>query len=124
MESTNQYESMFILNQALSKEDTDKLIDRFHTVLASQSADLVKTERMGKRKMAYWVKGQEEGFYVLFQFRSKPEAVTELERQFRFSDQVLKFQTLKVVPFRPVKVKPPKVKAGIPRPVPAAEPHA
>lgn len=112
MDQVMPYESMFILNAILSKEDTDKLIDKFQALLTGLAAEISKVERLGKRKMAYEVKGQEEGFYVLFNFRSKTAAVNELERQFRFSDQVLKFQTLKVLPLRPLKVKIKKPRAA------------
>jgi small subunit ribosomal protein S6 len=115
MDSLSQYESMFILHPNLGKEDTDKLVDRFQALLTGQAAEIIKLERLGKRKLAYEVNGQEEGSYCLLQFRSKASAVEELERQFRFSDQVIKFQTLKAVKQRVIKLKKPK-------PAPAAAP--
>ena len=124
MAKVNNYESMFILNANLSKDETDKLIEKFQTLLTSKQAEVAKVERMGKRKLSYEVHGQEEGFYCLFQFKSSGEAVHELERQFRFSDQVIKFQTLKILPLRVLKVKKPKVKNPLAAPAPAAPAHA
>ena len=50
---------------------------------------------MGKRKLAYEIKKNKEAFYVQFNFESKPEAITELERIYRITDDVLKFITIK-----------------------------
>ena len=50
---------------------------------------------MGKRKLAYEIKKNKEAFYVQFNFESNPEAITELERVYRITDDILKFITIK-----------------------------
>jgi small subunit ribosomal protein S6 len=110
MSQKNNYECMFILMPTLSKDETDKLIERFQNVLATQNGEVVKVERLGKRKLAYEIKAQQEGFYVLFQFKAPGAAVLEYERQLRLTDSVLKYQTLIVQPLRQLKVKVKKVK--------------
>jgi small subunit ribosomal protein S6 len=110
MSQKNNYESMFILLPTLSKDETDKLIERFQNVIATQTGEVTKVERLGKRKLAYEIKAQQEGFYVLFQFKAPGVAVFEFERQMRLTDSVLKHQTLIVEPLRQLKVKAKKVK--------------
>ena len=110
MSQKNNYESMFILLPTLSKDETDKLIERFQNVIATQTGEVTKVERLGKRKLAYEIKAQQEGFYVLFQFKAPGAAVHEFERQMRLTDSVLKHQTLIVEPLRQLKVKAKKVK--------------
>ena len=46
---------------------------------------------MGKRKLAYEVKKNKEGYYVIINFEAKPELITELERNYRITDEVIKF---------------------------------
>ena len=46
---------------------------------------------MGKKKLAYEVKKNKEGFYVLINFEAKPDSITELERNYRITDEVIKF---------------------------------
>ncbi len=46
---------------------------------------------MGKRKLAYEIKKQKEGFYIVFKFEAKPELISELERNYRITDEVMKF---------------------------------
>jgi small subunit ribosomal protein S6 len=113
MSLKNNYESMFILLPTLSKDETDKLIERFQNVLAGQHGEVAKIERLGKRKLAYEIKGQQEGFYVLFQFKAPGAAVHEFERQLRLTDSVLKHQTLLQEPLRQLKVKVKKVKPAV-----------
>jgi small subunit ribosomal protein S6 len=113
MAQKNNYESMFILLPNLSKDETDKLVDRFQAVLTGLGADVTKVERLGKRKLAYEIGGQQEGFYVLFLFKADGPSVLEVERQFRLTDAVLKFQTLIMHPLRQLKVRVKKAKVGV-----------
>ena len=46
---------------------------------------------MGKKKLAYPIKKNEEGLYMLINFEAKPELVSELERVYRITDGILKF---------------------------------
>ena len=50
---------------------------------------------MGKRKLDYEINKNREAYYVQFNFESKPEAIAELERIYRITDDVLKFITIK-----------------------------
>ena len=97
------YEAMVIIDPGLTKEESDKLVDRYAEVVKTQGGEVSKIDRMGKRKMAYPMRKHAEGTYALLAFNAPGPAVAELERQMRLSDEVLKFQTLKVVPeYRPV----------------------
>ena len=55
-----------------------------------------KTDKWGKRKLACRVQKHNEGFHVLLQFTSGPEAVKEIERRLRVADMVLKFITVRI----------------------------
>ena len=106
------YETMVILKPSLTKEEADKLVDKYAEVVKTEGGEVGKIDRMGKRKIAYEMKKQQEGTYALIEFRSPGTAVAELERQMRLSDDVLKFQTLRVEPeYRPIPKKP-RVKAA------------
>jgi small subunit ribosomal protein S6 len=106
------YETMVILKPSLTKEEADKLVDKYAEVVKTEGGEVGKIDRMGKRKIAYEMKKQQEGTYALIEFRSPGKAVAELERQMRLSDDVLKFQTLRIEPeYRPTPKKP-RVKAA------------
>ena len=50
---------------------------------------------MGKKKLAYEIQKYKEGFYAIFYFEAKASFVLELERNFRITEDVLKFMTVK-----------------------------
>lgn len=100
------YETMVILSPGLTKEEADKLVDKYADVIKAQQGEVTKIDRMGKRKIAYEMKKQQEGTYALLVFNAPGGAVAELERQLRLADEVLKFQTLRFVPeYKPIPKK-------------------
>ncbi|MBZ4687748.1 MAG: small subunit ribosomal protein [Clostridia bacterium] len=85
------YETLFIIRPDLEEEQTNGVIDKFKELLEKNGAEDIKVDPWGKRKLAYEVKKFKEGFYVLFQFNSTPEAASELERNFKISDEIIRY---------------------------------
>lgn len=90
------YEVMFIVHPGQSEEEVDKLIAQFQATVASTHGEVVKVEKMGKRKLAYRVEKCTEGYYVLFTVKAMGETVREFERRLRVTDAVLKYLTVRV----------------------------
>ena len=107
MATLTAYETMVILKPTLSKEETDKVIDRFQDLIKAEGGEVTKTDRMGKRRIAFEMKKNIEGFYCLYEFKSPRHVVAELERQMRITDDVLKFQSLRQDPIQPMPLKKP-----------------
>ncbi len=93
-EIMNKYESVIIINPSLEEEGVKSLIQKF-TDLINTDGKVESVEEMGKRKLAYEVKKNKEGYYVLFNFEAKPELIAELERNYRITDEVIKFIVVK-----------------------------
>jgi small subunit ribosomal protein S6 len=89
------YETLFVINPDLSEEDTNQLIEKFSGVLSKGGADILKTDLWGRRRLAYPIKKFNKGFYVVLEYGSDPEAVTEMERLFRIDEKILRFLTVK-----------------------------
>ncbi len=106
------YESMLILKPMLAKEDTDKLVDKYCDLIRAQGGEVIKVDRLGRRKMTYEMKKNPEGFYVLIEFKAPGNLVAELERQLRLNDDLLKFQTLRMDPVKPMPGKKPAAPAA------------
>lgn len=83
------YETMFVVNQDLSKEDAEKNAERFSD-LVKKNGELVKLTDWGKRSLAYEINDKKEGYYFIINFNSEPEFVNELERQFKLNDDVIR----------------------------------
>jgi len=91
------YEELFIVRPNATEEEINPLLEQLKQVIAAGGGVVNKEERWGVRKLAYRVKKQTEGYYILLEFATaKPEAVKELERRLRVSDLVLKFLTVRI----------------------------
>lgn len=86
----NKYESIIIINPSLTEEALKALESKF-TGLINENGKVESVENMGKKKLAYEIKKNTEAFYMLINFEAKPDSITELERNYRITDDVLKF---------------------------------
>lgn len=86
----NKYESIIIIGQNVDEEGIKALITRF-TDLINNNGKVSNVNEMGKRKLAYEIGKNREGYYVVFDFEAKPDSITELERNYRITDEIIKF---------------------------------
>ncbi|MBO5005287.1 MAG: 30S ribosomal protein S6 [Clostridia bacterium] len=91
----NKYESVIIINPSVDEEGVKSLVAKF-TDLINTDGKVEKVDDLGKRKLAYEVKKQKEGYYQILNFEANPELIKELERNYRITDEVIKFMTIKV----------------------------
>lgn len=89
------YETIFIVPADLADDEFNGLVERYEAIIANLKGTLIKRENWGKRKLAYEIRKQTKGFYVLLDFAAKSEVVDELERNLRLDDKVLKYMTVK-----------------------------
>lgn len=89
------YESIFILRPTISDDDVTKTVTKLEGII-KQGGEYLTTENWGKKKLAYEVMKEKKGLYVLFRFRGKGELIPELEKNYRFDDNVIKFMTIKL----------------------------
>jgi len=91
------YEVMFIVRPDMVDEDLDRLISTLESHASSAGGTVKSVDRMGKRRLAYWVRGFQEGIYVLFTIESGSGGVVhELERRLRVAEPVIKFLTVRI----------------------------
>jgi small subunit ribosomal protein S6 len=90
------YELMFIVRPDIADEDLDRLVSTLETQVSTAGGTLKSADRMGKRRLAYLVRGFQDGLYILFTVEGTGEIVRELERRLRVTEQVIKFITVRV----------------------------
>ncbi len=88
------YETVFILDPAVSDERTAEEIEKAKSVISSAAGEVIEVQRWGKRKLAYEIKKKREGIYTLVRFKGTGAVVSELERSFRLSEPVIRFLTI------------------------------
>lgn len=90
------YETICILHPDLTEEEVQETIDQYAKLISDNTGDIHKSESWGLRKLAYKVKGNLKGIYIYLLYTGGAGTVTELERNFRISDQNIRYLTLKV----------------------------
>ena len=90
----NKYESVIIINPNVEEEAIKALIERF-TTLINTDGKVEKADELGKKKLAYEIAKNKEGYYVVFDFEANPTLIAELERNYRITDEILKFIVIK-----------------------------
>ena len=90
------YECVLIARNDLTQQQVDAIADGVAAQLETDGGALKKREYWGLRTLAYRVKKNRKGHYVLLGLDAKPAFVTEMERQLRLNEDVLRFMTLRV----------------------------
>ena len=90
----NKYESVVIINSNLEADALKALINKFSDLI-NTDGKVTSVEELGNKKLAYEVKKNKEGIYVVFKFEAKPTIIAELERNYRITDEVIKFIVIK-----------------------------
>ena len=83
------YEILYILDPALGEEGIQALVEKFKAVVEAHGT-LTSIEEWGKRKLAYEIDDQTEGYYVLMSFTSGAEFPAELDRVFGITDGIMR----------------------------------
>ena len=88
------YETIFIVQIDLPTDELNSLIERYRAIVTALKGSIIKVEKWGKRKLAYEIKKQSNGYYVMIDFAGKSAIIDELERNFKIDDKILKFMTI------------------------------
>ena len=88
------YEAVFIFSLSQGEENVTALKEKFSKVIAKY-AELGEIDEWGKRKLAYLINDEAEGYYVLYNFVSGPDFPTELERRASITDGVLRSMVIR-----------------------------
>ncbi len=92
----NHYETVFILTPVLSDVQMKETVEKFRSVITDNGGEMVSEENWGLRKLAYPIQKKSTGFYHLFDFKVKPEAIAPLEVALRRDERVLRFLSFKM----------------------------
>lgn len=90
------YENVFIARQDLSPAQVDALADQFTAIIKERGGDVKKRESWGLRNLAFRIRKNRKGHYVLLNIDGPPGAVQEVERNMRLNEDVIRFLTIKV----------------------------
>lgn len=85
------YELMYILMPTLAEEDLKKEIEALHKILTDNGAKITGVNEWGMRDLAYAIKKQNKGYYVVTTFTSEPKAVLAFNKVVGLDAKVMRF---------------------------------
>ncbi len=88
------YELMVILDPAMSEEDIPGALERVANTITTHGGEPSEPQTeapWGRRRLAYPINDQREGFYALYQLRLDPAQATEIDRDLKLNAQVMRF---------------------------------
>ncbi len=85
-----EYEVLYIVRADLDDDKVQDAVNRVNSLIERSGGSLERTNLWGKRKLAYEVKHQKEGAYVLQDFKIEPDRVPELEAALKITEEVLR----------------------------------
>ena len=83
------YETVMVLNTKLGEEGINALVEKFKTLI-EQNGTINNVDVWGKRRLAYAIEDETEGYYTLIDFTSNPDFPAELDRIYKITDGVLR----------------------------------
>ncbi len=90
------YENVFIVRQDVSAQQVEDLTTRFAGIVSEGGGSVAKTEYWGLRSLAYKIKKNRKGHYVLLNLDAPSDAVKEMERNMNLNEDVMRFLTIRV----------------------------
>ena len=87
-----EYEGMLILPAEADESVVGGAVERITKILSERGGEVRNIDRWGRRRFAYPIARQTEGYYVVVRFTSEPDAITEIDRSLTLEDEVLRFK--------------------------------
>ena len=91
-----EYETIFLVRPDLAEDLVDKIVERMRGIVHRDGGKVIKVENWGKKKAAYEVKKNLRAVYLRFLYLGSTRMVAEFERNLRMTDDVLKYQSVKI----------------------------
>jgi len=89
------YETLFVVKPTLTEEEITAQITKVKDVLAKEGAELLGTNDMGMRKLAYRVEKNDRGYYTVLYYKAEGTIIAELERNLKINEDIIKFLSVK-----------------------------
>jgi small subunit ribosomal protein S6 len=89
------YELLFVIKPTLTEEEIAKQISNVTEHIKELGGEVVATNEMGMRKLAYEINKHPRGYYVVVYHKSPTSSIAEIERRLRYNEDILRFLTIK-----------------------------
>lgn len=94
-ENMQHYEILIIISSKITEEELPFVIDKIVTLIKREGGEVTLDKNLGKRKLAFGIKQNRYGFYVLLEFNLPPEKLKNMEKDLALLEEVVRYQTVK-----------------------------
>ena len=92
----NSYETLFVVDCSIDEETLKSTVEKF-TAMIAENGTIENVDEWGKRRLAYPINDQNDGYYVLVNFKSEGEFPAELERVFGINESILRSIVIRLI---------------------------
>jgi len=93
------YESVLIARQDLGTSQVNNIVSEMSNVISAQGGEVVRVDNWGLKNLAYRIKKNRKGHYVLLNISAPSQAIAEYERLLRVNEDIIRYMTVKVEDF-------------------------
>lgn len=90
----NKYESILVFRPDMEDDAREQLLERFKSIIAAHG-NVESVDDWGKKRLAYEIEKLQEGYYYLINFEASHDLPIELERNYKISDQVIRYNIIR-----------------------------
>jgi len=90
------YETIWIVRSDLGAPGIKEILENATTALEGGKGHINKVDEWGMKRFAYPIQKKNEGYYTLIDFNAVPETVTKMENVFRYNEDVVRYQTVRL----------------------------
>ncbi|SFH94304.1 SSU ribosomal protein S6P [Tindallia magadiensis] len=92
----NKYELMYVMKPATEEAEREALLEKYKGIIEEADGQVDNIEEWGLRKLAYEIKKETEGFYMLMNFQSDVDVPKELDRNMKIADEVIRHMITRI----------------------------
>ncbi|MFD1019424.1 30S ribosomal protein S6 [Thalassobacillus hwangdonensis] len=89
------YEIMYIIRPNIEEDSKTAVVERFNGILSDNGAEIENVKELGKRRLAYEINDFRDGLYVTINFKGDEKAISEFDRQAKFSDDIIRHMAVR-----------------------------
>lgn len=93
------YESVLIARQDLGASQVSSIVSDLSEVIKKEGGEVVRVDNWGLKNLAYRIKKNRKGHYVVMNIAAPAKAIAEFERIMRFNEDIIRYMTVKVDEF-------------------------
>jgi small subunit ribosomal protein S6 len=96
----SEYELMYVLHPRLTDDEINATVERIAALVTDPGGEILSIDRWGRRRLAYPIEGNLEGYYVLSTFNAPATVCAPLENQLNLSEDVLRHLLIRgIIPY-------------------------